>query len=232
MKNNSAKTLLEFSVGLGLLTLIITYLVSTTSGRVAPFIPIISEMPFNEPESTIFGTGLGISIFSFLILAQVFHRIFEPLAKEIGNNYENWNDMIRILATLGSICGIITVNFHWNIYPILHGITAFILFTSFLIWGTFAYIVLEKSGQENNIRKYAVYTAWFFYLFMTIFSLLDNQELRAEGKNFLYRMENPPTVDTERSIYLNLTAFCEWAMVFSFYAGALTYRKHLKGISI
>ena len=77
---NSAKLLLELSVGLGFLTLIITYIISTTGGRVAPFIPIISEMPFNEPESTIFGTGLGISIFSFLILAQVFHRIFEPLA--------------------------------------------------------------------------------------------------------------------------------------------------------
>ena len=116
---NSAKLLLELSVGLGFLTLIITYIISTTGGRVAPFIPIISEMPFNEPESTIFGTGLGISIFSFLILAQVFHRIFEPLAKEIGNGYENWNDMIRILATFGSICGIITVNFHWNNYPVL-----------------------------------------------------------------------------------------------------------------
>ena len=129
---NSAKLLLELSVGLGLATLITTYLVSTTSGRVASFIPIISEMPFNEPESTIFGTGLGISIFSFLILAQVFHRIFEPLARDIGNSYENWNDMIRIMATLGAICGIITVNFHWNNYPILHGFTAFILFTSLI----------------------------------------------------------------------------------------------------
>ena len=128
---NSAKLLLEFSIGLGLSTLIITYFVSTTSGRVAPFIPIISEMPFNEPESTIFGTGLGISIFSFLILAQVFHRIFEPLTKELGQNYENWNDMIRIMATLGAICGIITVNFHWNNYPILHGITALFYLINF-----------------------------------------------------------------------------------------------------
>ena len=104
---NSAKLLLELSVGLGLATLITTYIVSTTSGRVASFIPIISEMPFNEPESTIFGTGLGISIFCFLILAQVFHRIFEPLAKDIENSYENWNDMVRIMATLGAICGII-----------------------------------------------------------------------------------------------------------------------------
>ena len=86
MKNNSAKLLLEFSIGLGLATLIVTYIVSTTSGRVVPFIPIISEMPFNEPEATIFSTGLGISIFSFLILAQVFHRIFDPLAKEIGQS--------------------------------------------------------------------------------------------------------------------------------------------------
>jgi hypothetical protein len=165
---NSAKLLLEFSIGLGLSTLIITYLVSTTSGRVAPFIPIISEMPFNEPESTIFGTGLGISIFSFLILAQVFHRIFKPLTKEIGENYENLNDLIRIFSSIGSICGIITVNFHWNNYPILHGITAFILFTSFLVWGTFAYTVFEKVGKSNNIRKYAVYAGWIFYIFMVI----------------------------------------------------------------
>ncbi len=232
MKNNSAKLLLEFSIGLGLATLIITYVISTTSGRVTPFIPIISEMPFNEPESTIFGTGLGISIFSFLILAQVFHRIFEPLTKEIGLNYENWNDMIRILATLGSICGIISVNFHWNNYPILHGITAFILFTSFLIWGTFAYILLEKAGRNHNVRRYAVYAGWIFYILMTIFSILDSQELREEDKGFFYRMENPPTTDTERSIYLNLTAFCEWCMVFSFYISALTYRKELEEIQI
>ena len=160
--NNSAKKLLELSVFLGLFTLIITYIVSTTSGRVAYFIPIISEMPFSEPEASIFGTGLGISIFSFLILAQIFHKLFEPLAKEIGQSYENWNDMIRIMATIGAICGIITVNFHWNNYPVLHGLTAFILFTSFLIWGTFAYILLEKSGKGNNIRKYAVYAGWVF----------------------------------------------------------------------
>ena len=229
---NSAKLLLELSVGLGLATLITTYIVSTTSGRVASFIPIISEMPFNEPESTIFGTGLGISIFCFLILAQVFHRIFEPLAKDIGNSYENWNDMVRIMATLGAICGIITVNFHWNYYPILHGVTAFILFTSFLIWGTFAYIVLEKSGKRNEIRKYAVYAGWGFYVLMMIFSIMDNQELKEKENDFFYRMENPPTVDTERSLYLNLTAFCEWGMVFSFYTGALTYRKELEGIGI
>jgi hypothetical protein len=229
---NSAKLLLELSVGLGLATLITTYLVSTTSGRVSSFIPIISEMPFNEPESTIFGTGLGISIFSFLILAQVFHRIFEPLAKDIGNSYENWNDMIRIMATLGAICGIITVNFHWNNYPILHGFTAFILFTSFLIWGTFAYLVLEKSGKRNDIRKYAVYAGWIFYVLMVVFSVMDNQELKEKENDFFYRIENPPTVETERSLYLNLTAFCEWAMVFSFYTGALTYRKELEGIGI
>ncbi|MFL2944557.1 MAG: hypothetical protein ACJZ33_00765 [Candidatus Poseidoniales archaeon] len=229
---NSAKLLLELSVGLGLATLITTYLVSTTSGRVASFIPIISEMPFNEPESTIFGTGLGISIFSFLILAQVFHRIFEPLARDIGNSYENWNDMIRIMATLGAICGIITVNFHWNNYPFLHGFTAFILFTSFLIWGTFAYLVLEKSGKRNDIRKYAVYAGWIFYVLMVVFSVMDNQELKEKENDFFYRIENPPTVETERSLYLNLTAFCEWGMVFSFYTGALTYRKELEGIRI
>ena len=229
---NSAKLLLELSVGLGLATLITTYLVSTTSGRVSSFIPIISEMPFNEPESTIFGTGLGISIFSFLILAQVFHRIFEPLARDIGNSYENWNDMIRIMATLGAICGIITVNFHWNNYPILHGFTAFILFTSFLIWGTFAYLVLEKSGKRNDIRKYAVYAGWIFYVLMVVFSVMDNQELKEKENDFFYRIENPPTVETERSLYLNLTAFCEWGMVFSFYTGALTYRKELEGIGI
>ena len=229
---NSAKLLLEFSIGLGLSTLIITYLISTTSGRVAPFIPIISEMPFNEPESTIFGTGLGISIFSFLILAQVFHRIFKPLTKEIGENYENLNDLIRIFSSIGSVCGIITVNFHWNNYPILHGITAFILFTSFLVWGTFAYTVFEKVGKSNNIRKYAVYAGWAFYVFMVIFSTLDSQELLKEDKEFFYRMENPPTIDTERTVYLNLTALCEWCMVFSFYTGALTYRKELEGIPI
>ena len=140
--------------------------------------------------------------------------------------------MIRIMATLGAICGIITVNFSWNNFPILHGVTAFILFTSFLIWGTFAYHLLEKSGKSNDVRKYAVYAGWVFYLFMAIFSLLDNQELRMEGKGFFYRMDNPPTIDTERSMYLNLTALCEWAMVFSFYTGALTYRKELEGIQI
>ena len=232
MKNNSAKLLLELSVSLGISTLIITYIISTTSGRVASFIPIISEMPFNEPESTIFGTGLGISIFSFLILAQVFHRIFEPLARDVGTNYENWNDVIRILATFGSICGIITVNFHWNIYPVLHGVTAFILFTSFLIWGTFGYILLEKSGKGNDIRRYAVYAGWFFYILMVIFSIMDNLDLMEKEGDFFYRMDNPPTVDTERSMYLNLTAFCEWGMVFSFYINALTYRKELDGIQI
>jgi len=232
MKSNSAKLLLEFSVGLGLATLIVTYIVSTTSGRVAPFIPIISEMPFNEPESTIFGTGLGISIFSFLILAQVFHRLFEPITKEIGKSYENWNDMIRLMATIGAICGIITVNFHWNNYPILHGFTAFVLFTSFLIWGTFAYNVLEKSGRGNDIRKYAVYAGWIFYILMVIFSVMDNLDLIEKEDDFFYRMDNPPTVDSERSTYLNLTALCEWCMVFSFYTSALTYRKELEGISI
>ena len=137
--------------------------------------------------------------------------------------------MIRLMATIGAICGIITVNFHWNNYPILHGFTAFVLFTSFLIWGTFAYNVLEKSGRSNDIRKYAVYAGWIFYILMVIFSVMDNLDLREKEDDFFYRMDNPPTVETERSMYLNMTAFCEWAMVFSFYTGALTYRKELEG---
>ena len=90
-----AQRLLEFSVGLGVLTLVATYIVSTTGGRVAPFIPIISEMPFAGPESSFYGPGLAISIFSFILLAQVFHRIFTPLARELGGNYESWNDEAR-----------------------------------------------------------------------------------------------------------------------------------------
>jgi len=236
MKNNpnSAQRLLEISVFLGLGTIILTYLVSTTSGRVAHFIPIISEMPFNEPESSIFGAGLGVSIFSFLILAQVFHRIFNDIIINLENK-EIWgkrNDIIRIIASFGAICGIITVNFNWSNFPILHGITAFILFTSFLIWGTFANKIFEFSGQKNKIRKYAVYAGWFFYIAMIIFNGLDGQELISEDKDFLYRMNNPPMVEDERSVYLNLTALCEWCMVFSFYTGAITYRKVLEEIQI
>ena len=94
MGNIDAKRLLELSAGLGALTLVTTYLVSTASGRVAPFIPIISEMPFAEPESSLFSTGLTVSIFCFILLTQTFHRIFGPMAKEAGGNYESWNDLI------------------------------------------------------------------------------------------------------------------------------------------
>ena len=142
MKSNSAKLLLEFSVGLGLATLIVTYIVSTTSGRDAPFIPIISEMPFSEPESSIFSMGLSISLFGSLILTQVFYRLLKPLAENIDETYVNRNKIIRIVGTIGSICGIITVNFNWNVFPVIHGVTAFIAFTSFLIWTTFTYYLL------------------------------------------------------------------------------------------
>ena len=211
-----AQRLLEFSVGLGVLTLVTTYVVSTTAGRVAPFVPIISEMPFAGPKSSFFGAGLGISIFSFILLAQVFHRIFTPLARELGGNYESWNDLTWIIATFGGLCGIIAVNFHWIDYPILHGVTAGILFTSFLMWGTFAWHLLQKSGRSHNVRKYAIYSGWLFYILMIIFSGLDSQELIAEGQGPFYRLDNPPSVDDARSLYLNLMAFCEWGMVFSF----------------
>ena len=227
-----AKRLLEFSVTLGVLTLVATYIVSTTGGRVAPFIPIISEMPFAGPESSFYGPGLTISIFSFILLAQVFHRIFTPLARELGGNYESWNDLIRIIATFGGVCGIIAVNFHWIDYPILHGVTAGIVFTSFLVWGTFAWHLLQKSGRSHNVRKYAIYSGWLFYILMIIFSGLDSQELIAEGQGPFYRLDNPPSVDDARSLYLNLTAFCEWGMVFSFYVGALTFRQELEGVRL
>ena len=225
-----AQRLLEFSVGLGVLTLVATYIVSTIGGRVAPFIPIISEMPFAGPESSFYGPGLAISIFSFILLAQVFHRIFTPLARELGGNYESWNDLIRIIATFGGVCGIIAVNFHWIDYPILHGVTAGIVFTSFLVWGTFAWHLLQKSGRSHNVRKYAVYSGWLFYILMIIFSGLDSQELIAEEQGPFYRLDNPPLVDDARSLYLNLTAFCEWGMVFSFYVGMLTFRQELEGV--
>ena len=227
-----AQRLLEFSVGLGVLTLVATYIVSTIGGRVAPFIPIISEMPFAGPESSFYGPGLAISIFSFILLAQVFHRIFTPLARELGGNYESWNDLIRIIATFGGVCGIIAVNFHWIDYPILHGVTAGIVFTSFLVWSTFAWHLLQKSGRSHNVRKYAVYSGWLFYILMIIFSVLDSQELIAEGQGPFYRLDNPPSVDDARSLYLNLTAFCEWGMVFSFYVGALTFRQELEGVRL
>ena len=227
-----AQRLLEFSIGLGVLTLVATYIVSTIGGRVAPFIPIISEMPFAGPESSFYGPGLAISIFSFILLTQVFHRIFTPLARELGGNYESWNDLIRIIATFGGVCGIIAVNFHWIDYPILHGVTAGIVFTSFLVWGTFAWHLLQKSGRSHNVRKYAVYSGWLFYSLMIIFSGLDSQKLIAEGQGPFHRLENPPSVDDARSLYLNLTAFCEWGMVFSFYVGALTFRQELEGVRL
>lgn len=225
---NSAKLLLEFSLILGLLTLITTYLVSTLSGRVAPFIPIISEMPFSEPESSIFSMGLSISLFGSLLLTQVFYRLLIPLAENIDETYVNRNKIIRIVGTIGSICGIITVNFNWNVFPVIHGVTAFIAFTSFLIWTTFTYYLLKKNGYENEIRKYTVMTAWFFYVMMAVFSVLDNLEMLDEEDDFFYRMDNPPDVETERSIYLNLTALSEWSMVFSFYLGLSTYRDFVK----
>jgi len=229
---NSAKLLLEFSLILGLLTLVTTYLVSTLSGRVAPFIPIISEMPFSEPESSIFSMGLSISLFGSLILTQVFYRLLKPLAENINETYVNRNKIIRIVGTIGSICGIITVNFNWNVFPVIHGVTAFIAFTSFLIWTTFTYYLLKKNGYKNEIRKYTVMSAWFFYVMMAVFSVLDNLEMLDEEDDFFYRMDNPPNVETERSIYLNLTALSEWSMVFSFYLGLSTYRDFVKNEQI
>ena len=229
---NSAKLLLEFSLILGLLTLVTTYLVSTLSGRVAPFIPIISEMPFSEPESSIFSMGLSISLFGSLLLTQVFYRLLKPLAENINETYVNRNKIIRIVGTIGSICGIITVNFNWNVFPVIHGVTAFIAFTSFLIWTTFTYYLLKKNGYENEIRKYTVMSAWFFYVMMVVFSVLDNLEMLDEEDDFFYRMDNPPNVETERSIYLNLTALSEWSMVFSFYLGLSTYRDFVKNEQI
>tara|TARA_B110000014_G_C19914445_1_gene473174 strand:+ start:30 stop:725 length:696 start_codon:yes stop_codon:yes gene_type:complete len=229
---NSAKLLLEFSLILGLLTLVTTYLISTLSGRVAPFIPIISEMPFSEPESSIFSMGLSISLFGSLLLTQVFYRLLIPLAENIDETYVNRNKIIRIVGTIGSICGIITVNFNWNVFPVIHGVTAFIAFTSFLIWTTFTYYLLKKNGYENEIRKYTVMTAWFFYVMMAVFSVLDNLEMMNEKDDFFYRMDNPPDVETERSMYLNLTALSEWSMVFSFYLGLSTYRDFVKNEQI
>ena len=229
---NSAKLLLEFSLILGLLTLVTTYLISTLSGRVAPFIPIISEMPFSEPESSIFSMGLSISLFGSLLLTQVFYRLLKPLAKNIDETHVNRNKIIRVIGTIGSICGIITVNFNWNVFPVIHGVTAFIAFTSFLIWTTFTYYLLKKNGYENKIRKYTVMTAWFFYVMMAVFSVLDNLEMMDEKDDFFYRMDNPPNVETERSMYLNLTALSEWSMVFSFYLGLCTYRDFVKNEQI
>ena len=225
---NSAKNLLEFSIVLGISTLVITYLVSTTSGRVAPFIPIISEMPFSEPEESIFSTGLGISLFATLLVIQTIYRKFEPLAKNIGENYVKANYWSRIIASIGSVCGIITVSFNWKEFPVLHGVTAFTLFTSYLVTATFSYQLMKRSGIDDEIRKYAIIGGWLFYVMMAIFSVLDNLEMLEEKEDFFHRMDNPPNVDTERTTYLNLTAFCEWAMVFSFYLSLSTYRNFLK----
>lgn len=225
---NSAKNLLEFSIILGISTLVITYLVSTTSGRVAPFIPIISEMPFSEPEESIFSTGLGISLFTTLLIIQVIYRKFEPLAKNLGENYVKANYWSRIIASIGSVCGIITVSFNWKEFPVIHGITAFTLFTSYLVTATFSYQLMKKSGMDDNLRKYAIIGGWIFYVMMAIFSVLDNLDMLEEKEDFFHRMDNPPNVDTERTTYLNLTAFCEWAMVFSFYLSLSTYRNFLK----
>ncbi len=225
---NSAKNLLEFSIILGISTLVITYLVSTTSGRVAPFIPIISEMPFSEPEESIFSTGLGISLFTTLLIIQVIYRKFEPLAKDLGENYVKANYWSRIIASIGSVCGIITVSFNWKEFPVIHGITAFTLFTSYLVTATFSYQLMKKSGMDDNLRKYAIFGGWIFYVMMAMFSVLDNLDMLEEKEDFFHRMDNPPNVDTERTTYLNLTAFCEWAMVFSFYLSLSTYRNFLK----
>ena len=229
---NSAKLLLEFSIILGIFTLITTYIVSTTSGRVAPFIPIISEMPFSEPEESIFSTGLGISLFGTFLVIQVLYRLFHPLAKNLGDFYVKGARISWIAATIGSICGIITVSFNWKEFPVLHGITAFTLFTTYLVTSTFSYDLMRKNNLDNNIRKYALVAGWFFYIMMAVFSVLDNLDMLEKRDDFFHRMENPPDVNTERSVYLNLTALCEWAMVFSFYLNFSTYREFIKNEKI
>ena len=87
---------------------------------------------------------------------------------------------------------------------------------------------MKKSGMDDNLRKYAIIGGWIFYVMMAIFSVLDNLDMLEEKEDFFHRMDNPPNVDTERTTYLNLTAFCEWAMVFSFYLSLSTYRNFLK----
>ena len=67
---------------------------------------------------------------------------------------------------------------------------------------------------------------------MIIFGNLESREMGAAGEGVLHRMENPPQVGDERSLYLNLMALCEWGMVFSFYAGALTFRRELEDVRL
>ena len=91
---------------------------------------------------------------------------------------------------------------------------------------------MRKNGYEHKIRKYAIMSGWFFYVMMAVFSVLDNLEMLDEKDDFFHRMDNPPDADTERSIYLNMTALCEWSMVFSFYLSLGTYRNFLRNESI
>ena len=91
---------------------------------------------------------------------------------------------------------------------------------------------MRKNNLDNNIRTDALVAGWFFYIMMAVFSVLDNLDMLEKRDDFFHRMENPPDVNTERSVYLNLTALCEWAMVFSFYLNFSTYREFIKNEKI
>ena len=91
---------------------------------------------------------------------------------------------------------------------------------------------MRKNNLDNNVRKYALVAGWFFYIMMAVFSVLDNLDMLEKRDDFFHRMENPPDVNTEISVYLNLTALCEWAMVFSFYLNFSTYREFIENEKI
>ena len=56
-----------------------------------------------------------------------------------------------------------TVSFNWKEFPVLHGITAFTLFTTYLVTSTFSYDLMRKNNLDNNIRKYALVAGWFLH---------------------------------------------------------------------
>ena len=211
------------------LSLVLSYIIGMTYDHHEPWLPTISELDEETPEGTLWSAGLSLAgVISIPIWIKLYNKWDRQLRSSNADSKWLWfNLLFVIMAQVGTVSFIWTVNLPYNEYPIPHGVTAALYFYLTLLLGTIAILVVRKiDNYPKNVIKIrlALNLAGYACMVLLALSVPDGAK-----PLFMYESLGP---EHDHSVHAMASLF-EWLMVFTAQIGYFyTFNHDLEGESI
>ena len=201
------------------LALVVPYIIGVTNGHHTFWLPMISELDKATPEGTLWSAGLSLAgVISIPIWIKLYNKWDRQLRSSNADSKWLWfNLLFVIMAQVGTVSFIWTVNLPYNEYPIPHGVTAALYFYLTLLLGTIAILVVRKiDNYPKDVIKIRLVLNLAGYACMILLALsvrgLPEDVCASPCKPLFMNAGMEP--DHDHIIHYKVAIF-EWLMVFT-----------------